>query len=156
MNRKSLSNTSAITNKRQKYAHLLQRNVKEKSQQSLPPLSETKSVVEKRHANEWGWLVEFRSKYSSITDKNVETDTIQLNATCKSNDCGSSQEGNHSKSESQSSQEFLILRRKYESMDDISLSSSESDQEWRTLLKKLLIQNHCHHLKRQIAAVCMQ
>ena len=137
MNRKSLSNTSAITNKRQKYAYVLQRNVKEKSQQSLPPLSETKSVVEKRHANKWGWLVEFRSKYSSITDKNVETDTIQLNATCKSNDCGSSQQGNHSKSESQSSQEFLILRRKYESMDDISLSSSESDQEMEDIVEEV-------------------
>eukprot|EP00984_Skeletonema_dohrnii_P012667 scaffold5169_cov109-Skeletonema_dohrnii-CCMP3373.AAC.1 len=137
MNRKSLLNTSAITNKRQKYAHLLQRNVKEKSQQSLPPLVETKSVVEKRNANEWGWLVEFRLKYSSITDKNVETDTIQLNVNSKSNDCGSSQEGNHSKSESQSSQEFLILRRKYESMDDVSLSSTESDQEMEDTVEEV-------------------
>jgi len=133
MNRKSLLNTSAITNKRQKYAHLLQRNVKEKSQQSLPPLSETKSVVEKRHANEWGWLLEFRSKYSSIT----ETDTIQLNVNSKSNDCGSSQEGNHTKSKSQSSQEFLILCRKYESMDDVSLSSTESDQEMEDTVEEV-------------------
>jgi hypothetical protein len=130
MNRKSRSNQRTINNKRQKYAHLLQTNVKERSQQNSASLSERESVLEKRHPKEWGWLVKFKSKYSSITDTNVDTETIQLNANRKSNDdVGPSQEENHVMSKSQSSQEFVILRRKYESMDDISLSSSESDLE---------------------------
>lgn len=129
MKRNSLSKQGTFTNKRQKYAHLLQTNVKEKSQQNSALLQEEVSLVEKRHPKEWGWLVEFRSKYSSITDTNVDTDTTHLNVNRKSAADGCSQEENVAKSKSQSSQEFFILRRKYESMDDITLSSSESDQE---------------------------
>ena len=126
MVRQSLSNpTTTISSKRQKYAHLLQTNVEERRQQNSAPLPETenKSLVENRHPKKWEWLEEFRSKYSSITD------TVQLNENIKSNDDGSPQEDNFTECISQTSQEFHILRRKYESIDDISLSSSDSDQE---------------------------
>ncbi|KAL7437876.1 hypothetical protein ACHAXM_005869 [Skeletonema potamos] len=131
MKRSSLSNQYTITNKRQKYAHLLQTNVKERSKQSATYVLEGEPlVVEKRNPKEWEWLVEFRSKYSSITDSHLHTETIQLNVYCKSNDDGGpSQLENHAKSKSQLLQEFVILRRKYDSMDDISLSSSETHQE---------------------------
>ena len=129
MIRPSFSNPSAIISKRQKYAHLLQTNVKERRQQNSAPLPESKSLIEKRHSKKWGWLKEVRSKYSSINHNNLDTGTMQLIENIKNNDDGSPHEDNRTNAISQSSQEFLILRRKYESMDDISLSSSDSDQE---------------------------
>lgn len=136
MNRLSLLDPSAIS-KRQKYSHLLQPNLEIRSEQNSSSLSETTSLVEKRHPKKWDWLVEFRTKFSSMNDTNIDNDAIQQTVNSKSNDSGSSREDNHTNSISQSSQEFLILRRKYESMDDISLSSSDSDQEMQDTVEEV-------------------
>ena len=116
------------TNKRQKYAHLLQASKRRNKKETLLHSQETRSIIEKTYPNEWGWLMEFRSKYSSI-DTNTDADALQMNIDGESHNDGSTQGKMSETSKSQSSQEFIILRRTYESIDDISLSSSESDEE---------------------------
>lgn len=119
-----VSNQSTTTHKRQKYSHLLQQNVnKEKGKQDATNTSSMKeSLVQRRYPTKSKWLDEFRLKYSSIAETNGDDEP-------KSTDDVLIQSQKHD-FETQASSQFLVLRRKYESMDDISLSSTESsDQE---------------------------
>jgi hypothetical protein len=94
--------------------------------------------MQKRYPREWKWLVEFKSKYVSISETNLDNDaTVQLIVHRTSDDDDDDdddddmpQKQKPTISESQTSllSEFTVLRRKYEYMDDISLASSESDQ----------------------------
>ena len=125
MNRMSVSNQSTTTHKRQKYSHLLQQNNVNKDkgkQDATNTLPKKESLVQRRYPTKSKWLDEFRLKYSSIAETNGDDET-------KSTDDGLIQSQKHD-FETQASSQFLVLRRKYESMDDISLSSTESsDQE---------------------------
>jgi hypothetical protein len=112
------TDTNHVLNKRQRYQHLLQdeqtrNNKKEQEQRSM--LTKTKSIIEEKFADKWVWLQCFRQEYNN---------KFRIQSTVSED-----QTFNHHDEQSMDNYQFVIHRRIFETIDDLSLSSHESDEE---------------------------
>ena len=125
------SSVTASTDRRKKYEHLLE--PKKKSSTTQPkPSCEVKSIMEQKYPRQWKWLCQFRmvlnKKEEAAATKRDELEQMHYpnEAIKKPNNEDSAVDDGEKEKESKDSN-FVIIRRRIETLDDISLSSNESD-----------------------------
>ena len=118
--------------RRSKYEHLLQPKKKKKCKAKTHDTSaadNVKTCMEETFPDQWKWLRQFRSE-SKIQSTDDGTEELQqLHYSEKKNNIDDSPLIDNQGKEVTGDSNFVIIKRRIETLDDISISSTESDEE---------------------------
>eukprot|EP00804_Cyclotella_cryptica_P013721 CCRYP_018833-RA/>CCRYP_018833-RA protein AED:0.28 eAED:0.28 QI:0/-1/0/1/-1/1/1/0/704 len=150
--KKSSDSTQVITNKRLRYQQLLQKDKRRKIESAREQetfLATTPSVIEEKYPDQWMWLECLRNKYNQEHASSADVQPTHTTQVSKHESCPDKQLTAESL--------FVIHRRKFETLDDVSLSSHESDIENADNGVGLRNDNspkHLNHLRALTGDVC--
>ncbi|KAL9190587.1 hypothetical protein ACHAXT_000293 [Thalassiosira profunda] len=108
--------------RRSKYGHLLRPSERSRISDSDPP-PEEKSIMEERYPKQWEWLHRFRARGESTCESEAE---LQQSHFPTANPQIDNLDDEDEKSDGG---QFVIVRRKTPTLDDISVSSDEIDDD---------------------------
>ena len=120
--------------RRSKYEHLLEPKKKKKKKRKESPHHSTsaadnvKTCIQEAFPEQWKWLCQFRSE-SKIQDTDEGTEVQQLHYSEKKSNTDVSPSADQQEKEVPGDGNFVIIKRRIETLDDISISSAESDDE---------------------------
>ena len=119
--------------RRSKYEHLLQPKKKKKKcktkSQNTSAADNVKTCMEETFPDQWNWLCQIRSE-SKIQSTDEGTEELQqLHYSEKKSSTNVSPSAAQRAGEVPGDSNFVIIKRRIETLDDISISSTESDDE---------------------------
>jgi len=119
--------------RRSKYEHLLEPKKKKKKckekTHNTSAADNVKTCIEETHPDQWNWLCQIRSE-SKIQSTDEGTEELQqLHYSEKKSSTNASPSAAQRAGEVPGDSNFVIIKRRIETLDDISISSTESDDE---------------------------
>jgi len=119
--------------RRSKYEHLLEPKKKKKKckekTHNTSAADNVKTCMEEALPEQWNWLCQFRTESKIQSTEEVTEELQQLHYSEKKNNTDASPLAAQHGKEVPGDNNFVIIKRRIETLDDISISSTESDDE---------------------------